>query len=97
MKVKRGGHTYEVLKDGKPLLGRMAGLEAFMAFVPSCFRFIAVAQFPTSFGLEAKDDLRAVTFAVDEGYVDTVIEAVEKRWPKTILGFGRIRAKRAPR
>lgn len=40
-----------------------------------------MATFPASLGKEAEDAIRAVTFAADEGYVDTVIKAVERKWP----------------
>ena len=81
MKINRGKDVYEVTKNGKPLVGKGADMEVFLAFMPSCFRHVAVATFPLSLGPEAKDCLRAITCSVDMAYVDTVIEAAEKKWP----------------
>jgi hypothetical protein len=75
-----GKDTYEILKNGKPLKNGSEA-EAWTAFIPKWVHHIAVATFPASFGKEAEDAIRAVTFAADEGYVDTVIKAVERKWP----------------
>ncbi len=80
MKRTVGKDTYEILKNGKPLPAK-AEAEAWMAFIPKWVHHIAVATFPASLGKEAEDAIRAVTFAADEGYVDTVIKAVERKWP----------------
>lgn len=90
MKVKRGKDVYEITKNGKPLVGEHADMEAFVLFLPSCFRFVAVASFPLGLGPEAEDCLRAMTFAVDEDYVDTVAAAVEKKWPGSVTKGGKM-------
>ena len=83
MKVKINDNVYEVTKNGKPLVGKMADMEAWMVFTPRCFKHVAVASFPASFGKRLATLMRAMTFAVDEPYIDTVIAAVEKKWPKS--------------
>jgi hypothetical protein len=95
MKVKINGNLYEVTKNGKPLTGKMAEYETFLVFAPRCFRYVAVASFPSS--IRKGDVLRAVTFAADMPYIDTVIEAVEKKWPKSAKSrFSRVLGSRVP-
>ena len=82
MHVTISGHEYTVLKDGKPLSGRNAAMEAFVAFAPANLRRVAVATFPSAwFGKKLGGKLRAMVFAADAAYIDLVVEAAEARWP----------------
>lgn len=81
MKIKCGQDVYEVLRNGRPFGKGKQRLEAFTALAPNYFHYVAAATFPASFGKPLAGRVRAMTFAVDKPYIDTVVAAVEKRWP----------------
>lgn len=81
MKIEVEGKTFEFTVDGKPLEEDDV-FAAFVVLASTFFPYAVVAR------ENPADDaaVRAVTFAVDEDYLDALVEFMEEKLPSLNVG-----------